>query len=127
MHYEAYAFSRNEQNSTFKFQSIGKRGKFEKAIVFSLITDNIYNPALLDFNPLTQDYTDDSITDNGDMPAILATVMRVIFGYLTDFLDHRIYLVGNTASRTRLYQIAINKVFPSTNDCINVSGYYIDL
>jgi hypothetical protein len=56
MHYEAYNFSRNEQNNTFKSQSIGKRGKFEKAIAFSLIEDDIYNLALLDLNPLMQDY-----------------------------------------------------------------------
>jgi len=127
MNYEAYPFSRNEQNNSFQFQSTGKRGTFEKAIAFSLITDNIYNLALLDFNPLMQDYTDDSITDNGDMPEIMATVMAVAIDYLNDFPDRRIYLTGNTASRTRLYQIAISKVLKSISQYVTVLGYYNDL
>ncbi|WP_374756422.1 DUF6934 family protein [Dyadobacter flavalbus] len=111
MHYEAYTFSRNEQNNSFHFQSTVKRGTFEKAVAFSLITDNIYNLALLDFDPLTQDYVDDSVTDNGDMPEILATVMRIMIEFLNDYPDRRIFLTGNTSSRTRLYQIAITKFY----------------
>jgi hypothetical protein len=61
------------------------------------------------------------------MPEILATVMAVVFEYLKDFPDRRIYLTGNTASRTRLYQIAINKVLKSISHYVTVLGYYNDL
>ena len=123
MGYEAYPFIFNEENTHFKFQSIGKRGVFEKAIAFTLIEDNIYNLALLDKDPVTQDYSDTSVTDNGDMPEVLATVMAITREYLNQYPDRRIYLVGNTASRTRLYQIAINKVADQIEDLI-VFGYF---
>ncbi|WP_149242370.1 DUF6934 family protein [Dyadobacter sp. 32] len=122
MDYEAYPFRLNEENTHFKFQSIGKRGVFEKAIAFTLIEDNIYNLALLDRDPVTQDYTDKSITDNGDMPVVLSTVMAIIRDYLNQYPDRRIYLVGNSPSRTRLYQIAINKVSGQIDDLV-VFGY----
>lgn len=122
MDYEPYPFSLNEENTHFKFQSIGKRGVFDKAIVFSQIDHNIYNLALLDHDPATQDYTDKSVTDNGDMPIVLSTVMSVIREYLNQYPDRKIYLVGNSPSRTRLYQIAISKVLGHLED-LTVSGY----
>jgi hypothetical protein len=123
MNYKPYPFILNEENTHFKFLSTGKRGVVEKAITFTLIEDDVYNLALLDFDPLTQNYTDQNITDNGDMPEILATVMAIIKDYLSQHTHHKIYLIGNTLSRTRLYQIAIGKVIHQLQD-LCVLGYY---
>ncbi|REA61338.1 hypothetical protein DSL64_12905 [Dyadobacter luteus] len=123
MNYEPYEFILNEENTHFKFQSVGKRGVFDKAIAFTLIGDNIYNLALLDFDPIAQNYTDQNVTDNGDMPEVLATVMAIIQDYLNQHPERKVYLVGNSRSRTRLYQIAISKVIDQMSD-IAVLGYY---
>lgn len=123
MNYEPYEFIFNEENTHFTFQSIGKRGVFDKAIAFTPIGDNIYNLALLDFDPEDQNYTDQNVTDNGDMPLVLATVMTIILDYLNQFPDRKVYLIGNSRSRTRLYQIAISKVINQISD-ITVLGYY---
>ena len=124
MGYKPYSFSYNIENTHIQFQSIGKRGIFEKTIVISLIEDDIYNLALLDIDPLTQDYSDESVTDNGDMPEILATIMAIIMDYLNQYPDRRLFLTGNTNSRTRLYQIAINKVMDQISKDLVIMGRY---
>lgn len=66
--YKAYLTESNEENTRFQFQSIGKRGVFEKVIFFTPLTFDTYNLALLDYDELTGKYDDLSVTDNGDMP-----------------------------------------------------------
>jgi hypothetical protein len=124
--YEAYPFVLNEGKTHYHFQSIGKRGVFEKAITFSPLTSVVYNLALLDFDLETGDFVDDTITDNGDMPEVLATVMAVIIQYLRQYPHRWINIAGNTQSRTRLYQIAIRKVFPDFCDILSIQGYRND-
>jgi len=124
MNNKSYPFRYNEDFTQFDFQSIGKRGVFEKAITFSIISENIYNLALMDFDPISHAYNDQSVTDNGDMPEILATVMITIIDFLDRYPERKIYLVGNSKSRTRLYQIAINKALMQIKKDLTVLGYY---
>lgn len=126
MQHQAYPFVLNEQETHYKFESIGKRGIFEKAVAISKISPNIYNLALLDFDPTTQDYIDDSVTDNGDMPEIMATVMAIILKYLKEYPSRNIVLTGNTRARTRLYQIAIGKVIEDIQMYLLILGYKED-
>ncbi|WP_374759353.1 DUF6934 family protein [Dyadobacter fanqingshengii] len=43
MQHQAYPFVLNEQETHYKFESIGKRGIFEKAVAFSELRPNVYN------------------------------------------------------------------------------------
>ena len=115
MNYKSYTLHTSKGNTRFQFQSIGRRGTFEKVILLDLLDDDIYNLALLDYNPVSQKYSDLSITDNGDMPEILATVIKAITAFLNQYQNKKIYFEGSTRSRTTLYQIAINKVYNSNN------------
>lgn len=111
MNYKPYTLNINKDNTRFQFQSIGKRGVFEKIIQFRPLSDAIYNLALLDYNPLTHQENDLSITDNGDMPEVLATVMKAIKLFFIYYPDKAVYFKGSSKSRTRLYQISINKTY----------------
>jgi hypothetical protein len=111
MQYEAYPFVYNKENTRFKFQSKGKRGVFEKVVFITPISDEMYNLALVDYNAATNEYSDQTITDNGDMPQVLATVLKTINSFLDTQPDKAIYFEGSSPARTRLYQIAIAKVY----------------
>lgn len=121
--YEAYPFVLNEGKTHYHFQSTGKRGVFEKAIAFSPLNDNVYNLALLDFDPATGEYSDDTITDNGDMREVLATVLKIALKFLAQNPYQTVFIQGNSDSRTRLYQIALGKLFPDVNAFLLIKGY----
>ena len=122
MNHESYLLLATEQNTRFQFQSIGKRGIFEKVISFSPLSEIIFNLALLDYNPVTGEENDLSITDNGDLHQIMATVMKAILLFLDKHPEKVIYIKGNTESRTRLYQISINKVYPDLQHELLILG-----
>ena len=122
MSYKPYTLHINEDNTRYEFQSLGKRGIFEKVIIISLL-DNPCNLALLDYDPVTDEYTDLSITDNGDMKEILATVMHAIKLFLTVRPSKLIQFTGSSQSRTRLYQIAINKVHLDLKKDFEIYGW----
>lgn len=122
MNYDAYNLLATEEITRFQFQSTGKRGVFEKVISFSQIHENIYNLALLDYNPATGEESDLSVTDNGDLTKVLATTLKAIRLFLENYPDKLVYIKGSTKSRTRLYQISINKVYPFLKDDLIILG-----
>lgn len=121
--YQAYPVTFDVKNARFRFQSIGKRGVFDKIVEFIPISPNMYNLALLDYNLLTNEYSDISVTDNGDMPEVIATVISIIQSFLDSNPGQRVYFEGSTAARTRLYQIAISQVFDPAESDLLIEGY----
>ncbi|MCF2491562.1 DUF6934 family protein [Dyadobacter sp. CY347] len=122
MQYQAYPVESNEENTRFQFQSVGKRGVFEKVIFITPLTFDTFNLSLVDFNPATGNYDDLSVTDNGDMPEVLITVVSAIHQFLASNPFKRIYFEGSTPARTRLYQIAISKIYDSEQSDLLISG-----
>jgi hypothetical protein len=82
----------------------------------------MYNLALLDFDPGSQQYSDITVTDNGDMPQVLATVIEVVRIFLEANPDKALYFEGNTLAKTRLYQIAISRVYNELESDLVVYG-----
>ena len=122
MNYKPYTLHVNKDSTRFQFQSIGKRGVFEKVILITQMHDLVYNLALLDYEPINKTYNDLSITDNGDMPVVLSTVISSIKIFTNKYFDRSIYIRGNTSSRTRLYQISIAKVYGMLKYDFNIYG-----
>lgn len=117
MHYEAYTLNANKENTRFHFKSKGKRGIFEKVILITRINHYLFNLSLLDYDLTAKQYSDIAITDNGDLPEVLATVLAAVKIFLNEHPDKSIYFEGSTSARTRLYQIVINKIYdPFTSE-----------
>jgi hypothetical protein len=87
------------------------------------VAPDVQNLALLDYDPATNDYSDQPITDNGDMAEVIATVISIIKRFLDSNPGQKIYFEGNTPARTRLYQIAISKVYDPEHSDLLISGY----
>lgn len=120
--YEAYLTTSNEENTRFQFLSVGKRGVFDKVVFFTPLRIDTYNLSLLDYDTESGSYDDLSVTDNGDMPEILATVITTIHKFLGSKPGKKIYFEGSTLARTRLYQIAISKIYDPTQSDLLISG-----
>lgn len=119
--YEAYLTTSNDENTRFQFQSVGKRGVFEKVIYFTPLTVDTYNLSLVDYDSATGSYDDLSVTDNGDMPEIIVTVISTIHKFLNSN-PGKIYFEGSTPARTRLYQISISKIYDPVQSDLLISG-----
>lgn len=120
--YEAYLTTSNDENTRFQFQSVGKRGVFEKVIYFTPLTVDTYNLSLVDYDSATGSYDDLSVTDNGDMPEIIVTVISTIHKFLNSNPGNKIYFEGSTPARTRLYQISISKIYDPVQSDLLISG-----
>jgi hypothetical protein len=57
-----------------------------------------------------------------DMPEVLVTVISTIHQFLGSNPDKRIFFEGSTPTRTRLYQIAISKIYDPERSDLLISG-----
>jgi hypothetical protein len=72
--------------------------------------------------PTVRNYDDLSVTDNGDMPVVLATAFAGIRLFMNSNSGKSVYFEGSTYSRTRLYQMVISKVYDPQNDEFIIYG-----
>jgi hypothetical protein len=108
-----YPIKFSKKKKTYRFKSVGRKGIIPKVVKFTEIQDNIFNLGFGDFDEKSQSIDDKKVSDNGDMVKVLATVVSITELFLNENPDVWIYVEGSTPSRTRLYQIAINKFFES--------------
>lgn len=95
----------------YRFDSIGIKGVIQKIVVYQpLERENEFNLALLDY--VGGRFSDSSISDNGDMEKVLATVVLTFDYFFALQPQASIVFSGSDAARTRLYKIAIGKYEP---------------
>ncbi|MFB6457170.1 hypothetical protein ACE38W_18000 [Chitinophaga sp. Hz27] len=98
-----------DNNSAYEFFSIGPKGVILKRIYFSPTeSTELVNLSFGDIN-INGDIDDYSISNNGDMYKIIATICQTIEVFLQKFPNRKIYFKGSTKERTRLYRIVISK------------------
>lgn len=125
MQYPSYSFNQTDDTTQFFFESIGPKGLIQKAVIFSLISSSdIYNLALGDVKPGTTEIDDQSVSDNGDMPVILATIFQITHQFLSDHPASTVLFRGNSPSRNRLYRMAINRAREELLTYFVMFGYY---
>lgn len=86
-----------------------------------LAIPGIYNLALVDVKP-DGSFDDMSVSNNQDMETIIATVIRTIQVFLTFQPTAKVFFMGSTPSRTRLYRGIINKYLAQAEQIYETHG-----
>ena len=125
MNLERYEYERNGVYKEYRFYSEGPKGRILKIVRFDLISNYpfyVYNLVLGDWNEVKKEIDDKAKTNNGDTEKVLATVAMIIVLF-TDIFRNAIVHFKGRESRTRLYQISINKHWDEIKEILYVSGY----
>ena len=125
MNLERYQFINSNDYRDYEFYSEGPKGRISKIVTFSLVPNTnppIYNLAFGDLNPDTGELDDMVISNNQDMNIVLATVANTITEFCNHHGNHYIYAKGSTASRTRLYQMGITRLWEEISMDFEVYG-----
>lgn len=103
-----YSFNTLWNGHRFEYVSIGSTIIPKSIVFFELDVPFLYSLVLAD---IEEDSTlsVESRSNNGDMVKNLATVYKTVEHFLDNNPRALIAFQGNTASKTRLYQIAISK------------------
>ncbi|PSL26036.1 DUF6934 family protein [Dyadobacter jiangsuensis] len=126
MNKDCYQFSKRSDGFTYTFISEGIRGRIVKGVLISPLYSaftypfsSVYNLAFGDLVPFHDTWMlDDSVrSGNGDMPKVIATVVRIAMDFLVrnhnsilsfeGYMDEKSVLRGKN-HRNLLYQRAIN-------------------
>lgn len=124
MNEPSYPFSRVEDRFVFEFDSVSDTKIVRKLVEFRLIDADmaLYNLALVD---IMSDGTasDLSVSNNQDMPKVLATVFRALLYFFDKNPQSKVLIQGSTKSRTRLYQMAIVKYLLEIEHKFSIWGF----
>jgi hypothetical protein len=137
---ETYAFDRSETGQEFLFVSSGHAGDISKMVFLTPVqgisgigTGNIYNLAFGDLKKFNDEWRiDDSVrSNNGDMPKILATVIKIALMFMKEnrnatltfegYMDSKSTELGRN-QRNILYQRAINSNWDELSSMFVIKG-----
>ena len=85
-----------------------------------------YNLGFGDWNKDEEKLDDFIATNNLDTEMVLATIASIVIDFSTRFPEVVIYATGSTDSRTRRYQMGINKYFNDIETLFDIYGYVED-
>ncbi|WP_018618083.1 DUF6934 family protein [Spirosoma luteum] len=124
MQLEKYAVTASSLHTGYRFVSVGERGNLVKVVEYSP-TDNPdeYNLAFGDYDPLTGAISDTIRSNNGDRDKVLASVGETAIDFLRYYPDATIFAKGSTESRTRTYQMGINRFYDEITQEHSVFGF----
>lgn len=123
MQLPAYSLSATNDDSRYDFVSLGPKGAIAKQIRFALLHgSDVYNLTFGDYNSETHTLDDQIISDNGDLEMILATVAAAAFDCCQCHPGVSVFVVGNTAARTRLYRMAIARYLSDIQTLFEIYG-----
>ena len=125
MNLERYEYKSSPDHKEYIFFSEGPKGRIKKIVRLQQIARaaNMFN---LVFGDAVEDgdvVDDRIISNNRDADKILATVASIVLEFTEYFPGAYIHAKGRTPSRTRLYQMAINRKFPSIALMFDILGF----
>lgn len=125
MQLEKYDVKVTKDGNRYEFVSIGNKGSILKVIEFAPINqaETIYNLGFGDVDPLTGNWDDKAVSNNGDRNRVLATVA----GSVVDFLNRRptvtVFAAGSTPLRNILYQRTLERFWNEVAESYEVLGF----
>lgn len=124
MDLERYEIESSIGSKYFEFISNGINGNIVKVVKYVPFPNQIeiFNLGFGDKNIETGELDDLVVSNNGDTDKVLATVAMTIYDFFEEHPYATVYLKGSTGSRTRLYQISINKFIEQITIDFDVYG-----
>lgn len=129
MNLEKYSFRINPENTHYEFYSEGPKGKIKKVILYTLMpveAAHVFNLGFGDWDEEKHSIDDLITTDNKDREKVLATVAATIAHFINLHPDAVIFIQGSTASRTRLYRMAISTYYDEITADFIINGFNVD-
>jgi hypothetical protein len=123
MNQPTYTVKFDTDNDYYIFESIGRYGSIFKVVAFSKIQSNVYNFGFGDYDIQTKAIDDKSISDNGDMVKVLATVIDIALKFLSENPLIYILIEGSSQIRTQLYQRILNTYYDDLIDSHEMYGF----
>lgn len=120
--FESYEYTADSSFHNFYFCSSGPKGHIVKKVHFKSFVDNLYNLSFGDYDPKTKQLNDKAVSNNSDMDKVFFTLARIIYEFSKQYPEARIYITGSTATRTRLYQIMINRYRDLITSVFKIQG-----
>lgn len=117
-----YTYEKEKGHWGFYFKSIGPKTLIKKVEFQRLRSVDFYNLALGDVDERGE-MDVYSVSDNGDMHKVLATVIQIVTVFLEANPDAIVVVQGSTKERTRLYQIVIGRELQRFNERFLIAGY----
>jgi hypothetical protein len=120
-----YPYTTNENYLEYEFFSEGPRGSIKKLVQYKGIiigNERYYNLSFGDWDEERGMLDDLAKSSNQDTEKVLATVASTVIDFTNRYPDKTIFLVGSTVSRTRRYQMGINKYWDEIKPLFEVYG-----
>lgn len=124
MNLERYDFVVSPDHLEYRFFSEGPQGQIKKIVRFQQFNEagNTFNLVFGNSNENSSVINDSAISNNHDADKILATVAIIVHEFTSRFPKAIIYAEGSTLSRTRLYQMGINRQYNVIRSMFDIFG-----
>ncbi|SDG98385.1 hypothetical protein SAMN04487996_12687 [Dyadobacter soli] len=118
-----YPFEASEDYMYFWFESKSENRVVAKSVEFSKLGAQTYNLAFGDVDE-NDDLDDVVVSNNGDMPKVLATIAQIVIAFLGEYNDKHIYFTGSSRARTRLYRAVLTREIDNWSPIFEIRGVY---
>lgn len=125
MNLEQYNIEASNDFLEYHFYSEGPKGAIKKVVRFTKVNASsftYYNLGFGDWKEEDNAIDDFVISNNQDAERVLATVAATVMDFSNHYPDFFIYAEGSTNSRTRRYQMGINKYWKEIESIFEVFG-----
>lgn len=125
MDYDRYEFIKGPSEFEYEFYSVGPKGTIKKIVRFQKFNDweMNYNISFTDWNEVTGQKSDDTVTNNGDKDKVLTTVGAIAVDFVATHPNLEIIAMGRTISRVRLYQMGITRIIDKLDPKFAIEGW----